>query len=649
MDAPLLKERERATFNVTELIHLLNGSEEETKRRKELESWLYNNPVFRQDDRYQISREEVYERGLQKTRELVNLCRRKNIKFDSLDFARLNISTLEELPFFLHVIMFIPTIRGQGTEEQKRKWLPLAEDLKILGTYAQTELGHGTFLRGLETKATYDVSSREFIVNSPTITSMKWWPGGLGKTCNYAVIAAQLYTKGKCYGIHMFIVQLRSLEDHKPLPGVTIGDIGNKYGFHTVDNGFLRLDNVRIPYENMLMRYAKACDYIPPVNPKINYGTMTSIRVDLVKDASVILAAASTIAIRYSAVRHQTEIRPGEEPPVLDYITQQFKLFPQIATAIAFHFAGDYMHRIYDKVQSEIFDGHLSAITELHGISAGLKAFTTDTSIAGVEICRRACGGHGYSNASGFQRFYENWLGSATYEGENTVMYLQAARYLFKCYDNPKEAPETMSYLRYPQNKMEWNVKSADDVSNYATLITAFEQRALSKISSTAKKLKNLTHYGMNRNDAWNAASVDILHSIKAHCHYFIVKNYMQSLNHLKMSSPLRQVMTAVALLYANYGIDEHAGDFLESGFMNGKQINLVRAKILQLLKEIRVNAVAIVDSFDFDDRFLRSALGAYDGNVYNRLFKWAKLSPLNKTEVHSSYKYLRRILQSKL
>ena len=52
------------------------------------------------------------------------------------------------------------------------------------------------------------------------------------------------------------------------------------------------------------------------------------------------------------------------------------------------------------------------------------------------------------------------------------------------------------------------------------------------------------------------------------------------------------------------------------------------------LLKEIRVNAVAIVDSFDFDDNYLRSALGAYDGNVYNRLYNWAKLSPLNKTEV---------------
>ncbi len=36
----------------------------------------------------------------------------------------------------------------------------------------------GTFIRGLETTSTYDPSTQEFILNSPTLTSMKWWPGG---------------------------------------------------------------------------------------------------------------------------------------------------------------------------------------------------------------------------------------------------------------------------------------------------------------------------------------------------------------------------------------------------------------------------------------------------------------------------------------
>ena len=57
---------------------------------------------------------------------------------------------------------------------------------------------------------------------------------------------AQLFTKGKNYGMHAFIVPIRDLQTHKPLPGVTIGDIGPKFGYNGVDNGFLRFEYVRL-------------------------------------------------------------------------------------------------------------------------------------------------------------------------------------------------------------------------------------------------------------------------------------------------------------------------------------------------------------------------------------------------------------------
>jgi hypothetical protein len=39
------------------------------------------------------------------------------------------------------------------------EWAKLAKEYKIVGTYAQTELGHGTNVRGLETTSTLDKSS----------------------------------------------------------------------------------------------------------------------------------------------------------------------------------------------------------------------------------------------------------------------------------------------------------------------------------------------------------------------------------------------------------------------------------------------------------------------------------------------------------
>lgn len=39
--------------------------------------------------------------------------------------------------------------------------------------------------------------------------------------------------------------------------GITVGDIGPKFGYEEMDNGYLRMNNYRIPRENMLMKYAQ--------------------------------------------------------------------------------------------------------------------------------------------------------------------------------------------------------------------------------------------------------------------------------------------------------------------------------------------------------------------------------------------------------
>ena len=65
---------------------------------------------------------------------------------------------------------------------------------------------------------------------------------------------------------------------------------------------------------------------------------------------------------------------------------------------------------------------------QLHSLSSGLKAFCTDSMRFGVETCRLSCGGHGYSHASGLPKIYIHAVAACTYEGENTVMYLQCGR-----------------------------------------------------------------------------------------------------------------------------------------------------------------------------------------------------------------------------
>lgn len=73
--------------------------------------------------------------------------------------------------------MFLDAIDVWSTPEQKAYWNTFMKENTVLGSYVQTELGHGTYLRGLETTATYDKRTQEFIIDSPTLTATKYWPG----------------------------------------------------------------------------------------------------------------------------------------------------------------------------------------------------------------------------------------------------------------------------------------------------------------------------------------------------------------------------------------------------------------------------------------------------------------------------------------
>lgn len=83
---------------------------------------------------------------------------------------------------------------------------------------------------------------------------------------------------------------------------------------------------------------------------------------------------------------------------------------------------------------------------------------------------------------------------------------------------------------------------------------------------------------------------------------------------------------------------------------MNNEDVPELQKRLEDLLLAIRPNAVGIVDGFDICDDILCSAIGAYDGDVYQRLFDEAMKSPLNHKSVNESFeKYLKPFLKSSL
>lgn len=467
---------------------------------------------------------------------------------------------------------------------------------------------------------------------------------------------AQLILNGKSYGPHPFIVQIRDLKTHEPLDGVHVGDIGPKFGYNTMDNGFLLFNHFKIPHVNMLARYSsvdkETGKFIRPQNAALVYGTMTWVRSTIVLMSGSVLARGVTIATRYCAVRRQFQDRDdmsndATENQVLNYSMVQFRLLPLLASTFALHFTGKAMMEMYtanqEKMKSAIANSKRGAgpeelqsgsdmLADLHATSCGLKALGSSIAAEGLEVCRRACGGHGYSQFSGLGSWYADYLPTTTWEGDNYMLTQQVARYLLK-------SARAVLKGKAPQN---------DTTSIFRTFLDAQDKGCAFDILSSdsdivaafAWRTSYLTFEALKHRDvekrSWNSLLVDFWRLSTAHSQYLVVKNFYDALQSESLSYELDAAsigaMHSLFKLFALNTLEAQASEFYSSGALTVKQIQLTRTKaVMQLMSDIRPHALRLVDAWQFPDWQLDSSLGRKDGKVYEDMFHRAsRLNPLN-------------------
>ncbi|CAK4143177.1 unnamed protein product [Aphanomyces euteiches] len=615
-------------FDVQSLIDVTVGPREVQVHRKRLLELVKNDPVLSDRDMIHRNHKELYETALGKAHAFVKLLEKHSITdWDDATIVYLFIG--ESLPIDTHRVMFVPTLETQMDDEQRAYWLPKAKAFQITGAYAQTELGHGSNVQGIETTAHYDVKTQEFILNSPTLTSRKWWPGELGKTANYCVLHARLFLNGKDHGIQAFLVPVRDTKTHETLPGVTLGDIGPKIGFQSVDNGYCALDKVRIPRRNMLMRFAKvAADGTfskPPsdkLQPNLRHGDHD-----------------------WHAARVQDTAGKGKtENQVLDYENQQLTLFPLVGLTYASIFAHRALDKFYNKVETQ-FDGEVGAdtlflLSQLHVSASGLKAFITEETGNGIERVRRACGGHGYSASSNsnLPYLFQSYIGTCTFDGTKDVLVQQHAAFLLKCLRNPMPVSNSSSldllgFLQVDANST-CPATFPEQLLHPEILLTAFKVRVL-KVLLRADADKKSIHY-------LTQPSLAHAESIVLSCFYDGVVSVQDT--------KVRAVLLQLFQLYALWRIQANLGEFRLSNYLSSAKGAWVDEQVLVLLKVVRPNAISLVDGFDFSDFELNSTIGRYDGDIYRALIDRASKDPLNKTDVVPGYhQYLKPLLAAKL
>ena len=331
--------------------------------------------------------------------------------------------------------LFGGAILHLGNPDQHAQWLVPAQRGELLGSFAMTEIGHGSDVAAIGTTATYDAATEEFVIDTPFRAATKEYIGNAARDARAAVVFAQLVTAGVNHGVHAFFVPIRTA-DGQPLPGVSIEDDGYKGGLRGVDNGRFAFDAVRIPRTNLLDRYGAVTadgEYSSPIDsPGRRFftmlGTLVQGRVSLDGSAVVASKLALDIAVRYGLERKQfTTVDDYTETTLLDYQQHQRRLMPGLAAVYASSLAHEKLLTSFEEVFSGVDDSEENrALLETR--AAAFKADSTWMALDVIQECREACGGAGFMAENRLVGLRADLDVYVTFEGDNTVLLQLVAK-----------------------------------------------------------------------------------------------------------------------------------------------------------------------------------------------------------------------------
>ena len=152
--------------------------------------------------------------------------------------------------------LFGGAILHLGTRRHHEQYLADVIAGRVLGCFAMTETGHGSNVQAVETTATYDPETDEFVIahaarrsraRTTSATPPRTAISPSSSPSSSSTARATACTRSSCRSA-------TGVGDR--CPACTITDCGPKLGLKGVDNGRLEFDDVRVPRENLLNRYA---------------------------------------------------------------------------------------------------------------------------------------------------------------------------------------------------------------------------------------------------------------------------------------------------------------------------------------------------------------------------------------------------------
>ena len=537
--------------------------------------------------------------------------------------------------------LFGGAIENLGTDRHHQAYVPRIISLDLLGCFAMTETGHGSDVQALETTATYDASTQEFVVDSPTRTARKDYIGGAAETATVAAVFAQLITPdGQGHGVHCFVVPIRD-DDGNDLPGVTTSDCRYKGGLPGVDNGRIQFDHVRVPRENLLNKYADVAEdgtYSSPIeNPNRRFftmlGTLIRGRVTVGGSAGAAARVALDIATRYALQRRQFKA-PDDESEVLlmDYLVHQRRLFPLIARSYALQFAqNELVAKTHDLQTAD--DPDREEQRELESRAAGLKAANTWHATRAIQEAREACGGAGYLAENRLIALKADTDVFTTFEGDNHVLTQLVAKELLTAYADDIKSMSPVEWVRFAANFagervlkrtaaetiMQTIIDARQDneeegsLFNRGTQVKMFEDREEYMIATVARRLRGKSKE-MSAFDAFNAVQDHVLHAASAHIDRVILEAFVAGIDSCE-DDEARKVLEMVCDIYALSVMEDDRAWFMEHQFLSTERAKAVTRGINERCRTLRPYAELLIDGFGIPEQ-LRYAEMLHPENI---------------------------------
>ena len=511
--------------------------------------------------------------------------------------------------------LFGGTVLKLGTDKH-HKLCDDIDKLKLVGCFGLTELGYGNNAVEMETTATYDEKTKEFIINTPSTKAQKYWITNGAVHAHYCVVFARLLKNNKSEGLHGFLVPIRD-ENLKVKENVKVWDMGYKIGLNGIDNAALWFDNVRIPKENLLNATSNIDEndnFISKVDDNserkrkrflILADQLLSGRVCI---ASMCLGSTKMTldtTLRYAHSRKAVGNDGYSNTPIINYQLQKNTLMPLIAKTYALNF---FLNYIQDRYQNQSEDDY-KEVVRLCCIAKPLITWHAENT---ATTCRERCGGQGFLAANRFGEAISGSHAGITAEGDNRVIQQKVSKELLET------VSKTELILFKVNDKLKKNnlldvliFNKFNDLSWYQKLFEKREYKLLHNLAYDMYKGRN------NIYDTWMFKKSDeIQHLSLAYGEKIVIQQFIKVIE--ESDENLKNILTSLFKLYALSTIKDDIGFFIKEDLISKRDYNKICYEINNYNNYLSDFSLDLVKSFGIPD-WMHHAPIANDWEEYNK------------------------------